>query len=81
MTNTRMEGETTGITLDPLAAMMNHSCDPNAFCFWEGAKIRVRSLRPIGVGEEVTISYTDDTLARDTRREYLKRWFFDCACK
>ncbi|CAF9930485.1 MAG: hypothetical protein ALECFALPRED_004611 [Alectoria fallacina] len=81
MTNIRMESETTGITLDPLAAIINHSCDPNAFCFFEGTKIRVRSLRPIVAGEEITISYTDDTLARDTRRGYLTRWFFDCACE
>ena len=81
MTNTRIESETMGITLDPLAAIINHSCDPNAFCSFEGAGIRVRSLRPIGEGEEITISYTDDTLARDTRRGHLTKWFFDCACE
>lgn len=81
MTNTRIEGETTGITPDPLAAIINHSCDPNVFCSFEGAGIRVRSLRPIGEVEEITILYTDDTLARDTRRGYLTKWFFDYACE
>ena len=76
-----MEGETVGITLDPLAAVMNHSCDPNASYVLEGANIRVRSLRPIEVGEEVTITYTDITFSRDERREQLSRWFFDCACE
>ena len=81
MADTRVEGETVGMTLDPLAAVMNHSCDPNAFYILEGANIRVRSLRPIKVGEEITIAYTDVTFAREERRKNLTSWFFDCACE
>ena len=81
MTDTRMEGETTGITLDPLAALMNHSCNPNVFCVFEGTRIRVRSLRPIEVGEEVTMAYADPTVPLLMRREALSKWFFSCACK
>lgn len=81
MLDARMEGEAVGITLDPLAAVMNHSCDPNAIYILEGANIRVRSLRPIEVGEEVTIAYTDVTVSRDERRDQLSEWFFDCACE
>ena len=58
-----------GIVLDPLVAVMNRSCDPNASYVLEGVNIRVRSLRPIKVGEEVTIAYTDITFPRDERRE------------
>ena len=81
MADARMEGEVVGIILDPLVAVMNHSCDPNASYVLEGANIRVRSLRPIKVGEEVTIAYTDITFPRDERREQLSNWFFDCACE
>ena len=81
MADLRMEGEVVGITLDPLAAVMNHSCDPNASYILEGANIRVRSLRHIEAGEEVTIAYTDITFSRAERREKLARWFFDCACE
>ena len=76
MADARMEGDRVGITLDPLAAVMNHSCDPNASYVLEGANIRVRSLRPIGIGEEVTIAYTDVTLSREERRKNLTRWVF-----
>ena len=81
MVDARMEGEVVGITLDPLAAIMNHSCDPNASYILEGANIRVRSLRHIEAGEEVTIAYTDITFSRAARGEKLARWFFDCACE
>jgi len=76
-----LEREGLGIAFDPLAAKMNHSCDPNAFFFFEGAHIRVRSLRPIRSGEEVTISYIDNTLHRSYRKTWLEsHWFFNCAC-
>ena len=77
-----IDGECLGIGLDVLGAMMNHSCDPNAVCLFEGRKLRVRSLRGIGVDEEVTISYTESTLDRFLRQKDLRtRYFFDCDCK
>ena len=76
-----LEHEGIGICLDPLAAKMNHSCDPNAFVFFEGSQIRVRSLRPICPGDEVTISYINNTLQRPYRKALLEsKWFFNCEC-
>ena len=31
-----LEFETVGMALDPLASLMNHSCNPNAVCLFEG---------------------------------------------
>lgn len=81
MVDDRMEGEEVGITVDPLAGVINHSCDPNATYILEGANIRIRSLRHIEAGEEITIAYTDVTFSRDQRRQKLADWFFDCACE
>ena len=61
---------------------MNHSCDPNAVCLFEGTRLRVRSLRPILAGEEITISYTENTLDRFVRQEHLRiQYFLDCGCE
>jgi len=38
---------------------MNHSCDPNAFVFFENGQLRARSLKTIHAGDEITQSYTD----------------------
>ena len=46
-----LEFETVGMALDPLASLMNHSCDPNAVCLFEGTTIRVRSLKPNSPGQ------------------------------
>jgi hypothetical protein len=53
------EGQMIGSCLDIVGSLMNHSCDPNAFVFHEGSELRVRSLKPIRAGEEITQSYYD----------------------
>jgi SET and MYND domain-containing protein len=67
-----LEFETVGMALDPLASLMNHSCDPNAVYLFEGTTIRVRSLKPISPGQEIFISYTDNTMDYDIRNHLLK---------
>ncbi|RMD44556.1 hypothetical protein DV735_g599, partial [Chaetothyriales sp. CBS 134920] len=72
--------EPVGIALDPVAALVNHSCDPNCVIrFDSGApssdagsrsspilgSISIDVLRPIRPGEELTISYIDNTQPRD----------------
>ncbi|KAK3290508.1 uncharacterized protein B0H64DRAFT_332077 [Chaetomium fimeti] len=70
-----------GYAFDVVTAMINHSCDPNAFVHFEGNEIRVRSLRPIAAGEEITICYIDPTLRLTARKDFLKgNHFFDCSC-
>ncbi|KAK4227007.1 hypothetical protein QBC38DRAFT_391919 [Podospora fimiseda] len=73
--------ESVGFALDLVTATINHSCDPNAFVFWEKGEVRVRSLRKIEAGEEVTICYVDPTIDVATRGEMLeKEHFFTCRC-
>ena len=82
MSLTPLDDECLGIGLDVLGATMNHSCDPNAVCIFEGKGFRVRSLRPILAGEEITISYTENTLDRSIRQRVLRaNYFFDCECE
>ncbi len=70
-----------GCSLDLAVAMMNHQCQPNAFVFFEGNQIRVRSLRTIPAGGELFVSYTDPRMDVLRRRETLKTTdFIDCQC-
>lgn len=76
-----LECENIGIALDPLASLMNHSCDPNAVCLFDGTAIHIRSLKPIYPGQEILISYTDNTMDYHFRNHTLKsKWFFTCTC-
>ncbi|KAI9876953.1 MAG: hypothetical protein M1830_005214 [Pleopsidium flavum] len=70
-----------GICIDPLAATMNHSCNPNAVVSFDGPSLNVRSLRDIGADEEVFISYVDITNNPWRRqKELCERYFFGCDC-
>ena len=69
------------VVLDPLISIINHSCDPNAFCFLENGQIRLRSLKPVQGGDEITVSYTAPNTDVAARREFLgARHFFCCNC-
>ncbi len=74
--------ETFGAIFDPITAVLNNSCAPNAFAFFEGNELRVRSLKSISPGEEITICYIDPTTAAFKRQAVLKAiYFFQCRCK
>ena len=67
--------------LYPLASMLNHSCDPNAFLFPEAESVVVRASRPILPGEEVSLSYVPLFQPRALRRRQLKEErYFRCEC-
>jgi SET domain-containing protein len=71
-----------GLLFDPVLAMANHSCDPNAEIECGGRTVQLVALREIQEGEEVFISYIDEDDPVDVRREQLKsRYFFDCNCE
>ena len=75
-----LEFEVVRIALDLLALLINHSCDPNALCLFDGTALHVRSLKPILPGQEILISYTDNTMDYDVRSRILKaKWVFTCA--
>lgn len=73
-----------GICLDPFITKINHSCDPSAWLVCEGPEIRIRAVKDIETGEEITVSYLDNCEAGDygsRRDELMRRWNIDCACK
>ena len=70
-----------GSCFAPSAALINHSCYPNAHHFSEGAELVVRSCRKITKNEEVTISYIDSTQCFEERQKALvKAYAFVCQC-
>jgi SET and MYND domain-containing protein len=71
-----------GTALDLVGAFMNHSCDPNVFAFFENSQLRVRSLKPIQAGDEITQTYVDVQAGVMMRGEMLRsQYFFTCGCK
>ncbi|RDW68633.1 hypothetical protein BP5796_09290 [Coleophoma crateriformis] len=73
---------TIGTALDLVGSLINHSCDPNAFIFFEQSQLRVRSLRPITAGEEIAQTYVDSRLGVMMRQKILKSdYFFTCECE
>lgn len=71
-----------GLILDPQAAIINHSCTPNAIIVFDGPKLTVRALDAIPTGGEVLISYIDSTAPYGVRQAELKdQYFFTCNCK
>ena len=64
------------------ASRINHSCVPNADHFFgdeSGWKSFV-ATRDITEGEEITISYIDNSESRTERQRRLKHWAIDCQC-
>mmetsp|Transcript_16655 Transcript_16655/g.30282 ORF Transcript_16655/g.30282 Transcript_16655/m.30282 type:complete len:550 (+) Transcript_16655:48-1697(+) len=73
---------------DPMTALINHSCEPNAMIIWQCPIGRtspqthvVRSLAPLKAGDEVLISYIDCDKPWWIRRASLKASHnFECGC-
>jgi hypothetical protein len=62
---------------------MNHSCAPNAVTVSNASDftLSVAALKPLKKGEELCISYTDESQAFWDRQTYLKqRYLFVCTC-
>jgi hypothetical protein len=71
-----------GLCFEPVIAVANHSCIPNAVIVFDGRKIMLRALDPIKKDEQVFISYVDGTQRRETRQAELKEaYFFTCNCE
>ncbi|OMJ25268.1 Histone-lysine N-methyltransferase SMYD3 [Smittium culicis] len=70
-----------GIGLFTTGFLFNHSCAPNCFASFSGNSLYLRALTPIIPGEELTISYLDQTMYYKTRQAVLeKNYFFKCNC-
>ncbi|KDE06515.1 hypothetical protein MVLG_03166 [Microbotryum lychnidis-dioicae p1A1 Lamole] len=81
--------DTVGVSISPLVALFNHSCQANAVIVFPSvpspsknpAYMRVVAIRPIKEGEEVVTSYVDPLLTRGRRRKELReRYGFECCC-
>jgi SET and MYND domain-containing protein len=71
-----------GMTFDPAIALLNHSCNPNAAIVFDQNVACIRSIKDLKKGEQVTISYIDNTYKRATRRSQLReQYYFDCHCE
>jgi SET domain len=71
-----------GLCFEPILALANHSCSPNAVVVFDGRSVALRALEPIVKGEQVFISYITATEDRASRqRDLTQRYFFDCQCE
>lgn len=67
----------------PEISRINHDCRPNAANHFDAGALmqNVHVLRPIGVGEEVTVSYLTPLLGYEERKKRIaKQWGFECTC-
>lgn len=73
-----------GEGLFSLLCVVNHACEPSVvtrYRSWKGATImRVEALRDIEAGEELTVSYVDETEPLAARRAALASYRFECRC-
>lgn len=70
-----------GLCVQPYASFINHSCDPNAVVGFDEGRIYVKALKEIKEGEQIFISYVDNTNQFELRqKELLERYFFKCNC-
>ncbi|KAI1811267.1 SET domain-containing protein [Poronia punctata] len=71
----------TGLFLNPVLAMVNHSCVPNAFVQFVGRTAVLHAFQEIKEGEEIRISYIDCNTPLSTRQQALKtQYHFTCSC-
>src|SRR5690348_441136 len=72
-----------GLSLHPLPALLNHSCDYNSVVRYgsNGLHLEVIPMRKIRKDEEIKISYVDTTHPYRKRQDELReRYFFNCEC-
>ena len=75
-------GQQIGCALSSSLSAINHDCDPNAVGRVVGGMLVVAAKREIKEDEEVTISYVDEALPVNTRRQALQAHYqFTCACR
>ncbi|KAJ0165928.1 N-lysine methyltransferase SMYD2-B [Colletotrichum tanaceti] len=72
--------ETGGVFLDTTLAMINHSCVPNALVQFGGRRATLRATSFLDPGDEIEISYIDQTQPKDKRHGELDLYHFECLC-
>lgn len=66
--------------LYPLAAMLNHSCAPNAVRVFCGEYMVVHATHTIKAGEELVWSYIPTTQTYTDRQNFIQKFGFTCTC-
>ena len=63
-------------------SIFNHSCAPNCAATYEESLLSIRTIRPVKEGEELTVSYVDESATTVQRRaELWRRYRFFCCCR
>ena len=79
-----MELSLEGTGFYAIQSCMNHSCQPSAHAMQstndEHSGAVIVATRNIAAGQEVTISYIDETLPYRERQEALQDYGFQCTC-
>lgn len=69
--------------VQPEISRLNHDCRPNAVYHFDASRMvqNVHVVRPVGVGEEITVSYVRPLLGFEERRKRIgELWGFECDC-
>lgn len=70
-----------GAGLYPLAAVINHSCQPNCVITFQGNTAFVRTITDVEAGSELNLSYIEIAESTEKRRRELREnYHFDCDC-
>ncbi|KAH6649414.1 hypothetical protein F5144DRAFT_634810, partial [Chaetomium tenue] len=69
-----------GAGLWPRAALINHSCVPNAGREFVGDLMVIRATKNIAKGEEIVHSYDESGVYEDRQRALMTTWGFECSC-
>lgn len=63
------------------AAMINHSCAPNAHKKFVGRELQFEVTRAVKAGDQIYLSYVDKNMSFNLRQWRLStQYFFDCRC-
>ncbi|XP_058792910.1 SET and MYND domain-containing protein 4-like [Phymastichus coffea] len=76
-------GVKVGSGLYCVGSLMNHSCAPNTFRYFEGLKMITRALEPIKVGDQIFTCYGGGYhyMPREERKKKMtSEYFFECDC-
>ncbi len=73
-----------GTAFYALQSCINHSCQPNAHAIRSELDLNCSAVviakHSIPAGEEITISYIDESLSYEERQEALQDYGFVCKC-
>ncbi|XP_066151253.1 SET and MYND domain-containing protein 4-like isoform X1 [Euwallacea fornicatus] len=74
-----------GKAICPTIALINHSCSPNAVIIPYNGRILVKAIKPIGLNEEITISYQEISIffSLEERQLLMTDYFYFnalCGC-